>query len=110
MDKTPTLDDLRKKAKDDVDAFAKRFEDYRTAYGKAVGDQVDLTRQYVDNVLTDATPKPADWIRNGLALWIRGYSTGKQLYDLTYNLFAPAPTPATSAPPTPATPPTTPKQ
>src|SRR5579862_1568915 len=73
-DETPQ--ELRQDARDTLSAADGAWTDFRTAAGEALGDHVDNTFGYFESILGDDST-PTDWIKDGVALWINCFTTGR---------------------------------
>lgn len=82
--------DFRSAAAQTLDDYRRRLAEFRNSCGTALQGHVDRSFGYIEGFLDDET-SPGDWIKNGFALWIQCYSTGRGLYDSTCKLVCPPP-------------------
>lgn len=74
----------------DATATLKECEDawgeFRKDAGTLLGEHVDRTFHYFENILADGS-SPTDWVKDGAALWINCFRTGRGLLETTHKLY-----------------------
>jgi hypothetical protein len=76
--------DAAKTLKDLQERLAEFYEDFTIA----VQEPLDRGFEYVENVLGDKS-SPTDWIKDGVGLWIQGYSSGRGIWDAAHKFWFP---------------------
>jgi hypothetical protein len=79
---------LRDQARATLQDCEERWRMFRNESSRALSSQMNRSFNYVRAVM-DPDSRPSDWVRDGVALWLRAYGTGKDLYEATYKLYAP---------------------
>jgi len=87
-DQPESPEELRDHARETLTEFERRWNDCQKEWELALGSQMSRSFAYVTRVL-DEESRPSDWFRDAFALWIRGYGTGKDLFEATYKLYSP---------------------
>jgi hypothetical protein len=79
---------LRRDARQTLAECHGRWERFRRQAGTALDEHMARSFGFVTNVL-DGDSEPKDWIKDGLALWLRCYGTGRDLCRATHDLICP---------------------
>ena len=69
----------------------KRLETFREEVGESLEGHVNRTFGHVENALSDSW-SVSDIVKDGVAMWINGYGTMRELYESAYRLYTPTPT------------------
>src|SRR5262245_30650976 len=80
--------DLREDARETLTECEGRWKTFREEAGTALNSQMERSFKWLQNILGDDS-KPTDWLKDGVALAIRCYGTGKELFDATNKLYYP---------------------
>ncbi|HXU04760.1 MAG TPA: hypothetical protein VN903_27545 [Polyangia bacterium] len=83
-----TPEELREHAHATLQDCERRWNAFQKQYTRAVNAHMTRSLNYVKSVLHENS-RPSDWVRDGFALWIRCYGTGKDLCEATHRLYAP---------------------
>lgn len=79
---------LRAAAEKTLSDCEDNWERFRTNVGTRLTDQFEDTFGFFQEILADGS-KPRDWVKDGIALWIGGYRTSRDIWDEAYRLYFP---------------------
>ena len=81
-------DDLREEAGKTLGRCQDSWTSFRENTGLLLDTHVSRTFGYFQGILSDDS-KPTDWVKDGVALWIGCYRTGRGLWDEACKLVCP---------------------
>ncbi len=65
-----------------------RWDRFRQEAGQNVGDYVNDNFDYLQSLLDDKSG-PRQWVKDGFAVWIHGYTTARNLWRSAYRAVFP---------------------